>query len=293
MTTFPIVATDPLDTFGLGTRRLMPGFGPVSYGAGERPSARSRTGVHGHLPGGQRGDGGARRLGGVASPSPPGHVDPRGHGGRVSRRLLLLLGDVSLELSPRRLVGSIYFVPPWCRWPRSPSLGALELHRRRSVAWISRPRLVRTVPVMVNRHRASTTGSAGRRSRGRSPSMRLDEPSLVIVAESGPYLLFKNPVSQNSPELDDDDPLRRGSRGRELRHDPCPSRPDSLSPGRLRRGGGADTEGGSDHPDRRSRAHRARDGSRRSGSNPASSRLMTIGRGALLRHCRARVAGFT
>ena len=32
--TFPIVAADPLDTFGLGTRRLMPDFRPVHYGFG-------------------------------------------------------------------------------------------------------------------------------------------------------------------------------------------------------------------------------------------------------------------
>ena len=61
-----------------------------------------------------------------------------------------------------------------------------------------------TVPVMGTRvggrtHRISATQEAW------SESVEgLDGPALVIMATSGPYVLFENPFSRNGPELDDD-----------------------------------------------------------------------------------------
>ncbi len=201
ITTFPIVATDPLDTFGLGTRRLMPGFGPVSYGVGSASTSTLKNMAFTAL-----------FLAGnvVTAVFAAWGIWRRRH--LPDTWLLVGMGAVFpigyfffwgtyLSSLTARLVGSIYFVPAVVPLCALGVLGVLELDRRRAATWLAVAGLVVTIPVMANRigvnHRISRSQQAWAQS-----VAALDERSLVIVAESGPYLLFKNPVSRNAPSLD-------------------------------------------------------------------------------------------
>ncbi len=179
----------------------MPGFGPVSYGVGSASTSTLKnmaftalflagnavTAVFAawgiwrrrHLPD-------TWMLVGMAAAFPIGYF---------------FFWGTYLSSLTARLVGSIYFVPAVVPLCALAVLGVLELDRRRAAAWVVVAGLVVTAPVMANR-----IGVNHRISRSQEPwaqsVAKIDEPSLVIVAESGPYLLFKNPVSQNAPSLD-------------------------------------------------------------------------------------------
>lgn len=206
--TFPIVAADPLDTFGLGRRRLMPTFEPVDYHVGRAAFSTLKNSAFfvlflaGNL---------------VAAGLAAGAVWWRRD--RRETWILVVLG-VAFPLGyfffwgsyisslTARLVGSIYYIPTIVPLLVLAVLGVGELHRRRRrlarVAVVAAALL--TVPVMVSRLDVNR-----RISEGQEPwveSVRALEASgdqaLVIVADSSDYLFFFNPQGRNGPELDDD-----------------------------------------------------------------------------------------
>ncbi len=203
--TFPIVAADPLDTFGLGTRRLMPDFRPVHYGLGLATRSTAKNSFFFVV-----------FLAGNVVTVGLALFGTWMHRRRREAWVLLVLGAIfplgyfvfwgtNVSSFTARLVGSIYYVPSIVPIVVLAVLGAIEV-RRRSIAWfrISVGLVVLlTVPVMVSRlgveHRISTV------QRAWSDSIDgLDGPALVITASSGPYVMFENPFARNGPELDDE-----------------------------------------------------------------------------------------
>lgn len=203
--TFPIVATDPLDTFGLGERRLMPGFETTEYTVGLALSSTAKNAgffvvfLAGNVVTGLLALAGAwwrRRQPETWMLVALGVAFPLGY---------FFFWGTQVSSLTARLVGSIYYVPAVVPFLVLGLLGALELRRRRrwlfAVAAVAV--VVVTVPVLVNRigvnHRISAAQQPWRES-----VRPLDEPSLVIVASSGNYLLFQNPYSSNEADLDDE-----------------------------------------------------------------------------------------
>ena len=202
--TFPIVGTDPLDTFGFGDRRLMPGFEIVDYGPGlaaigtVKNSAFFLLFLAGNVV-----------AGGLA-------VFATWVGRRRSETWILLtiagafpvgyffFWGTNVSSLTARLVGSIYYIPSVVPVLALALVGATELRRRSRPGFhaVAVAAVLVTIPVLVTRidvnHRISIAQEPWAASvRG------IDADALVIVASSGPYLLFANPLSSNQPTYDD------------------------------------------------------------------------------------------
>ena len=203
--TFPIVAADPLDTFGLGRRRLMPTFDPVNYHVGRAAySTLKNAGFFALFV-----------AGNVAT------VVLAGLGAWWRRRrpetwVLVLLGAVFpvgysffwgtyISSLTARLVGSIYHLPAVVPLVVLAGFGFLELRRRarRTAVVLVVAAVVLTVPVAISRFDVNRRISLAQEPWAESVE-HLPDDSLVIVADSGDYLFFQNPESRNGPTLDDE-----------------------------------------------------------------------------------------
>jgi hypothetical protein len=203
-TTFPIVAADPLDTFGLGPRRLMPGFEITDYDLGRAASGTAKNAAFFGL-----------FLAGSAVTLVLAALGAWWRRAQRATWRLVLLGaafpvgyfffwGTHISSLTARLAGSIYYIPAIVPVLALAALGALELwwRARRTCVVAAVLALVVTLPVLADRVDVARANSTAQRPWSESVA-DLPDDSLVIVAESGPYLSFKNPVSRNRPELDD------------------------------------------------------------------------------------------
>jgi hypothetical protein len=203
--TFPITEADPMDTFGFGTRRLMPGFPEIDYtvGRGFYTLAKHAFFFPWFL------------LGSYLA------IAVAAVGLWIARRqqttLLLLLVAVvfplgylpfwGTDVSSRftRLSGPIYFIPIYASVAVLVAIALVRVWQRHQVAalGLAAALVIATVPTGVSRFRANEELSTPQDAWTQSVAA-LDEPSLVFVADTKGYLLFLNPFSSNGPELDDE-----------------------------------------------------------------------------------------
>ncbi len=203
--TFPIVATDPLDTFGFGRRRLMPAFDPVDYGLGKATFSTVKNGgffvvfLAGNV---------VTLLLAVAAiwwrrASAATWV-------LVAMAVAFPLGYFAfwgmwVSSLTARLVGAIYYVPSAVPVLTLGWLGLMELRRRSRLVSVVAvvAAIVVTLPVLVSRLDVNRRISEAQEPWATSVE-GLAGPALVIVAESGPYVMFKNPIGRNDPGLEQD-----------------------------------------------------------------------------------------
>ncbi len=204
-TTFPITVADPLDTFGFGTRRLMPGFERVRYDPWKAVVSSGKNGLL--LP--------LFLAGSYLSP----FVIAWSLWVRRRERSTLALLLVALTFPAgyfffwgmhvssltARFSGPIYYIPAYA--PLSVLLGAaiVGTWRRRRQLGIALVALLllATTPAAVSR-----LGVNQRISEAQRPwldaARSVEGPALVFVADSGPYLLHLNPFAANRPDLKGD-----------------------------------------------------------------------------------------
>jgi hypothetical protein len=201
VTQFPFTAKEPLDTFGFGYRRLMPHILGIDYTLTE---AVKGTGLSGfYVPQFLVGSYVAILLAGFGL-----------WFRRRDRTTLLLLAMMvafpagyfvfwgnRLASGFAYLSGPVYLIPlfvPLCIFVAT----VLIKLWRRSRWWLvalSCVLVVATVPFLYDKSRMNHNISAAQ-----VPWKEANLPahSLVIVRDSGPYLLHLNPFSQNTPDLD-------------------------------------------------------------------------------------------
>lgn len=201
---FPITVADPLDRFGFGTRRLMPGHDPVQYGP--RVAATSSLKNAFFLPWFLVGS----YLGAAVA----------AYGALVRRRdrstwLLVAIGvgfplgyflfwGMHVSALTTRLSGPIYYIPayvPLCVL-MARGLLALGRDRPRLAGAVVAVGLLLTVPVGLGRiglnRELSRTQTVWARS-----TEDLEGPALVVTSPSR-YLMYLNPFGRNGADLDDD-----------------------------------------------------------------------------------------
>ena len=202
-TQFPFTAKEPLDTFGFGYRRLMPHILGIDYTLKE---AVKGTGLSGfYLP--------QFLVGSYVA------ILLAGFGLWFRRRdrttLLLLAMMVAFPLGyfgfwGNRLAsgfaylsGPVYFVPlfvPLCIFVATVLLRLWRRHRWWLVA-LCCVLVVATVPFLYDKSKMNHNISAAQVP-WKEAAAKLPANSLVIVRDSGPYLLHLNPYSENTPDLD-------------------------------------------------------------------------------------------
>jgi hypothetical protein len=202
-TQFPFTAKEPLDKFGFGYRRLMPRILGIDYTFGQavRGSGLNAFYVPQFLAGSYLG------------------LLVAGAGlwlRRRDRSTLLLLALVvvfpvgyfmfwgnRLASGFAYLSGPVYFIPlfvPLCIWIAT-ALLALWRRRRGLLVILCVLLVVATVPFMYDKS-AMNKGISEAQVPWEDSTASLPGKSLVIVRDSGPYLLHINPFSENSPDLD-------------------------------------------------------------------------------------------
>jgi hypothetical protein len=202
-TEFPITAADPLDTFGFGLRRLMPTFPKEDYSleVAFRSTGKNGVSVGLFLFGSY--------LGLVAA----------GFGAWMRRRerttLALLLLAVAFPLgyfffwgmhvsaATATLSGPIYFIPLFAPLVVLMATAVVTWWRERRRLGIGAAIVLAlvTVPFAVNRidvnHRISASQVPWR-----DGTDAVHGRAIVFIQESGAYLLFLNPFSENPADLD-------------------------------------------------------------------------------------------
>lgn len=200
--TFPISEKDPLDSFGFGYRRLMPSFEPEGYGPRRAlvSSAKHAFFLPWFLLG---------AYAGVLCAAVAAWWRRRE---RSTWFLLALMAVFPLAYLPFwgnyvsaltvRLSGPIYYVPLYAPLAILIAVAVVGLLRRNQRLGLSLVVVLALITVPL------TTGRLGLNrelSRGQAPWREsveeLTEPALVVVAATA-YLLFLNPYSANSPDLD-------------------------------------------------------------------------------------------
>ncbi|MDQ6696719.1 MAG: hypothetical protein M3Z46_04595 [Actinomycetota bacterium] len=201
-TQFPNTASDPLDKFGFGFRRIMPGFGQNYYGgsAAVIGSLRNAAWTPLFLAG--------NYLGVVAA----------AFGLWLRRReqstiALLVLGAVfpfgyfffwgtSVSALTARLSGPIYFVPLYAPLSILVATTILFVWRRRRAFGIAAIAVlvIATIPVAANRFAVNRKLSEVQLPWKRA-TRSIDRKALVFVAGTNGYLLYLNPYSANRPDL--------------------------------------------------------------------------------------------
>ncbi len=202
-TQFPFTAKEPLDKFGFGYRRLMPGIPGIDYTVGQ---AVRGTWVNGFfLPQFLVGTYLGLALAAVG-------LWRR----RRDRTTLLLLAMMvvfplgyfmfwgnRLASGFAYLSGPVYFLPlfvPLCIGIAT-ALLALWRRRRGLVIGLCCLGVVATVPFLYDKSAMNRRISEAQVPWEHSTDSLPGKP-LVIVRDSGPYLLHFNPFSQNGPDLD-------------------------------------------------------------------------------------------
>jgi hypothetical protein len=202
-TKFPFTAKEPLDTFGFGYRRLMPGITGIDYTLVE---AVKGTGLSGfYVP--------QFLVGSYIA------LIAAGFGlwyRRRDRTTFLLLGMIvafplgyfvfwgnRLASGFAYLSGPVYFLPMFVPLCIFVATVLLRLWRRRR-GWciaLCCVLALATVPFLYDKSRMNHNISAAQVP-WRDAAERIPDNSLVVVRDSGPYLLHLNPFSENSPDLD-------------------------------------------------------------------------------------------
>lgn len=200
---FPITTADPMDTFGFGARRLMPTFEIVDYDLGKalKATAKNFFVLPWFLVGSYAGA--AAALTGLwqrrREPSTLALVlicaaFPLGY---------FVFWGTHLSSLASRISGPIYFVPlyaPICLLAAS-VLVRWWAARRRLAHGLLVALLVGTVPAAVTRFDVNRDISVQQRP-WRESVEAIEGRAIVFVADTAPYLLFLNPFSANSPDLD-------------------------------------------------------------------------------------------
>jgi hypothetical protein len=202
-TKFPFTAKEPLDSFGFGYRRLMPGILGIDYTLVE---AVKGTGLSGfYVPQFLVGSYVALILAGLG-------LWYR----RRDRTTLLLLAMIvafpigyfvfwgnRLASGFAYLSGPVYFLPMFVPLCIFVATVLLRLWRRRR-GWciaLCCVLALATVPFLYDKSRMNHNISAAQEP-WKESSDSIPANSLVVVRDSGPYLLHLNPFSENSPDLD-------------------------------------------------------------------------------------------
>ncbi|MGH9085969.1 MAG: hypothetical protein ACRDYW_10985 [Acidimicrobiales bacterium] len=201
--TFPITAADPLDGFGFGDRRLMPGFETVDYDLATalRATAKNAVVMPWFLVGGYLG----LVLAGVG-------LWMRRRDRLVATCLLVAAAfpigyfpfwGTHLSSLASRISGPIYLIPLYASVC---ILAAVALDH-----WWSRSRLqqlaivavlvVTTLPGAITRFDVNRDISQAQTA-WRTSVADLAGPAIVFVADTSTYLLYTNPFSSNPPDLD-------------------------------------------------------------------------------------------
>ena len=199
---FPITVADPLDQFGFGDRRLMPGFGIIDYGPRLAMDSAARNvfwlpfflvGAH---------------LGGIAAAG----------GAWVNRRqrsvpMLLALGlafpvayfaffGTHISSLTARLSGPIYYVPAYVPLCALMAMAVVHLGRRRPALGLGLGVLLVAVSVPVTISRLAVNHHLSEANRPWARSLEaIDGRALVVPSPEG-YLLFINPYGDNGADLD-------------------------------------------------------------------------------------------
>lgn len=199
---FPITVADPLDQFGFGRRRLMPGFGIIAYGPrlAVESTARNVFWLPFFLVG--------AHLGGIVAAA----------GAWVNRRqsavpLLLALGlafpiayfaffGTHISSLTARLSGPIYYVPAYVPLCALMAMAVVHLGRRRPSLGLGLgcALILLSVPATISRLSVNHDLSEANRPWARSLE-GVEGRSLVVPSPQG-YLLFINPFGDNGADLD-------------------------------------------------------------------------------------------
>lgn len=201
-TQFPNTASDPLDKFGFGPRRIMPAFPKYGYGLYQavRGSAKNAVWTPMFLAGSY--------LGAIAA----------AFGLWLRRRdqttiALLALGAIfpvgyfffwgtAVSALTSRLSGPIYFVPLYAPLSILIATTILFAWRRRKVLGIGvlAALVIATIPAAVNRFAVNRKLSEVQIP-WRTSARTIDGRALVFVAGTSRYLMYLNPFSANNAEL--------------------------------------------------------------------------------------------
>jgi hypothetical protein len=202
-TQFPFTAKEPLDKFGFGYRRLMPGIKGIDYTIVEGVKGTGLSGFY--VPQFLVGSYVAVAIAAVGL-----------WFRRRDRTTLLLLGMMvafpagyfmfwgnRLASGFAYLSGPVYFVPlfvPLCIFTATVLL-RLWRHRRGLLVGLVCALVLATIPFLYDKAQMNHNLSAAQVP-WRDAVAEIPDQSLVIVRDSGPYLLHLNPFSRNSPDLD-------------------------------------------------------------------------------------------
>lgn len=204
-TEFPITVADPLDTFGFGVRRIMPGHDPVDYGLAFAVKGTLKNG--GFLP---------LFLAGAyvgLAVALVGLWRRRRDPATVALVALLAAFPVgyfaffgtTISSYTSRISGPIYFVPLYAPLCILIAGVVVDVFRRRRPAGLALAAVivVSGVPFAIDRVAVNRAISEAQRpwKAAAHEARALPGPALVFVAESDRYLLFTDPYAANEPDL--------------------------------------------------------------------------------------------
>lgn len=201
---FPITAAEPLDTFGFGERRLMPGFEIVDYDLAKalRGSAKNvfffpwfLVGTYVGVVAAAVGLWQRRRERSTVVLLLVGLAFPAGY--------FVFWGNWQSSMFAR-ISGPIYYVPllaPISVLIATTLVTTWRERRRVSVVLLG-ALAVGTVPAAVSRFDVNRDIS-DEQEPWRTSVTDLRGSALVFVSDTAPYLLYLNPFSSNGPDLDD------------------------------------------------------------------------------------------
>ena len=199
---FPITVADPLDTFGFGDRRLMPGFDKVPYGKrlAIESTARNAFWLPFFLVGAHLG----AALGLLAA-----WWHRREH--RVWLLVALGLGfpifyfpffGTQISSIASRLTGPIYFIPAYVPLCILLAMALLDLRTRSPKVALGAlvAGLLVTVPLLVDR--ATLNRDLSLANEPWADSLDTIDGDALVVISPQPYLMFANPYSDNGATYD-------------------------------------------------------------------------------------------
>ena len=294
-TTFPFTAKEPLDKFGFGYRRLMPRI--VRYRLHARPGVRGSA-VNGVLrPAVPRsGATSGVLLAGGRALVPSHATAPPGSSSRswsCSRPGYFVFWGNRLASGFAFLSGPVYFLPLFVslsRLHRHRAAGAVASTGARPLIVVLCVVVVATVPFLYDKSAMNRRISAAQEPWRRRDAMQLPGRSLVIVRDSGPYLLHLQPVLGERARSRRPGPLLGRPRRRLVRADRAlpgahavraANEPSAAQqPHQAHRRQGPDRERAPDHGDRRSRRAAAGPGAQPDRRGGGRSRRSASGTGS-------------